>query len=267
MEFSALYARIMSMYDSAMKAGLKIPFVKIDREKFLKRKFWRKTTPIEYQKVLSDGPLAVFSLAEMKKITKREVRLHAIWVGALSFLLAIPSSGVLMWVAIALDFVQFQLFVFVALQKLLYLFGCKTILRENENFDKSADWVLLLISTVMIAKSQVIRAAKSAMGMAVKQGIQRFTVRMISKLMLLNVMKQVAKWMGVIVTRDMIAQSAEYVIPFLCALVSGVISLWLFFPMMRRLRCYLMEVVKKGDAIDDVMNLEKSMNEINQQNE
>lgn len=256
MEFSALYARIMSIYDSAMKAGLKIPFVKIDREKFLKRKFGRKTTPSDYQRILLDGPLSVFSLAEMEKITKREVRLHAIWVGVLSFLLAIPSSGVLMWVAIALDFVQFQLFVFVALQKLLYLFGCKTILRENENFDKSADWVLLLISTVMIAKSQVIRMVKSAMGMAVKQGIQRFTVRMISKFMLLNVIKQVAKWFGIIVTRDMIAQSAEYVIPFLCALVSGLISLWLFFPMMRRLRCYLLEVVKDGKTVDENMKFE-----------
>ncbi len=257
MEISALYARIMSLYDSAMKAGLKFPFVKIDREKFLKRKFGKKTTPEEFQKILDESPLAVLSLAEVEKITKREVRLHAIWVGVLSFLLAIPSSGLLMWAAIAVDFVQFQLFVFVVLQKLLYLFGCKTILRENENFDKSADWVLLLISTVMIAKNQVVRMAKSAMGVAVKQGIQRFTVRMISKLMVLNVMKQVAKWFGVIVTRDMIAQSAEYVIPFLCALVSGLISLWLFFPMMRRLRCYLMEMVKEGKTIDDKMKFEE----------
>ena len=97
---------------------------------------------------------------------------------------------------------------------------------------------------------------KSAMGMAVKQGIQRFTVRMISKFMLLNVIKQVAKWFGIIVTRDMIAQSAEYVIPFLCALVSGLISLWLFFPMMRRLRCYLLEVVKDGKTVDENMKFE-----------
>lgn len=70
------------------------------------------------------------------------------------------------------------------------------------------------------------------------------------------------KWMGVVVTREMIEHSMVYVVPAICAFISGLISLWLFLPMMHRLRSYLLELAMKGKRpIEGMLEEAKIMEE------
>ncbi len=244
--FSTLYEKAMSAYDTALKAGLKFPFVKVNKERFLRRKLGKTLSDEELDEALTGSPLTVCPLEKIEKMAKHEVWRHAFWVFLLSFVAAIPTSGWLMWLAIVLDFIQFQLFVFVILQKILYLYGCKNLRSGKDDIDGSADWMLLLVSTVMIGKHQAVRMAKSAMGVAAKQAVQRFALRMMTKMLTNNVVRQCAKWCGIVLTKEMVVGSLEYVVPFLCALISGLISLWLFLPMTKRLVQHLTQLAKDG---------------------
>ena len=252
--FSNAFSTAMAAYDSAMKRALCIPFVKVDKNRYLRRKLKNRLTDEELELVLNERPLSVLPMEEVKRMAKTEVRKHALIVTLLSTLSAVPQSGWLMWLGIAFDFIQFQVFVFVIMQKLLYLYGCKNLSSDNKNLSGSAEWILLLISTIMIGKHQVMRLAKSAAGMAVKQAIQRFAVRMLTKLMVFNVLRQCAKWFGIVLTKDMLVQGVSLMVPILCAIISGLISLWLFMPMTKRLQRHLTHLAEEGkDPMESVM--------------
>ncbi len=252
--FSNAFSTAMAAYDSAMKRALCIPFVKVDKNRYLRRKLKNRLTDEELELVLNERPLSVLPMEEVKRMAKTEVRKHALIVMLLSTLSAVPQSGWLMWLGIAFDFIQFQVFVFVIMQKLLYLYGCKNLSSDNKNLSGSAEWILLLISTIMIGKHQVMRLAKSAAGMAVKQAIQRFAVRMLTKLMVFNVLRQCAKWFGIVLTKDMLVQGVSLMVPILCAIISGLISLWLFMPMTKRLQRHLTHLAEEGkDPMESVM--------------
>lgn len=249
------YKRAMSFYDSCMKAGLKLPFIKVDKEPFLRRKF-AEYSEQEINQIIETRPLAVVPMDVIQIKAKREAWVYAWIVTLISTIVALPPEGILMWLGIVVDFLQFQLFVFIILQKLLYLYGCKSLTDENGKLNESSDWILLLISTVMIGKHQLVRMAKTAAGVAVKQAIQRFAVRMLTKLVVFNLLRQFAKWFGIVLTKDMIADSMEVIVPIICAIISGLISLWLFMPMTNRLRRHLSNLTEEGkDPVESVMEV------------
>jgi len=252
--FSKAFSSTMAAYDSVMKWALCIPFIKVDKNRYLRRKLKDRLTDEELELVLNERPLSVLSMDEVKHIARKEVRKHALIVTLLSTLSAVPQSGWLMWLGIAFDFIQFQVFVFVIMQKLLYLYGCKNLSSDSKNLSGSAEWILLLISTIMIGKHQVMRLAKSAAGMAVKQAIQRFAVRMLTKLMVFNTLRQCAKWFGIVLTKDMLVYGVSLMVPIICAIISGLISLWLFMPMTKRLQRHLTHLAEEGkDPMESVM--------------
>ena len=245
----------MSFYDKCMKAGLKLPFVRVDKENFLRRKFSDRSES-EIRRIIDEKPTSVVSLQEVQSKAHKEAWKYAWIVTFISFVVALPPDGFLMWLGIVVDFIQFQLFVFIILQKLLYLYGCKDLTGKDGGLDESTDWILLLISTIMIGKHQLARMAKTAAGVAVKQTIQRFAVRMLTKLVVFNLLRQVAKWFGIVLTKDMIAENMELAVPVVCAIISGLISLWLFLPMTNRLQKHLTKLAEDGrDPVESAMEV------------
>ena len=254
MKVERIIKEFASVYDEAMKLGLMLPFVKIDRKRYLTKKFASKLSGNELQKVLTDGTLSVLSLNEIERLARTEIAKYASIVTILSILASIPQTGVGMIVAVVLDFIQFQFFVFVAMQKLLYLYGCKDLGGKQNSLKTSASAILIVISTVMIGKHQAVNFMKSATGVVVKQAIQRFSIRMFSKLMMLNAFRQAMKWLGIVVTKETIEAGMKMLVPVLCGFVSGLITLWLFLPMLNRL-CRHLKNLATGEMEISIENL------------
>lgn len=250
------YTKLLSAWDYILKLGLKLPFSRVDKERFLRRSFSNRVkNEEEMGRVLSEKPSAVFSQEVIDGVAVKEIRKHALCVTLLSILCALPQEGWLMWLLIAVDFIQFQIFVFVILQKMLYLYGCRSLFEEGTEDDKSMNMMLLIISVVMIGKHQVVRLAKSAAGMAAKQVVQRFAVRLMTRMVVMNFLRQMAKWFGIVLTKEMVVSSLEVIIPVICAVISGLISLWLFMPMVKRLHQHLQELSLEGkDPVEAVMD-------------
>ena len=242
------YNQLLSMWNSVLRLGLKMPFSKVDRERYLRRVFSKHVENEEQMAVvLNERPSAVFSDDLIERVVKKEIRRHAWWVTLVSLVCAIPPDGWLMWVLILVDFVQFQVFVFVILQKMLYIYGCKDLhAQDSLKEERSLDVMMLMISVVMIGKSQVRRLAKSAFGLAVKQVIQRFAARLMTRLVVLNFLRQMAKWFGIVLTKEMVVSGLSLLVPLICAVISGLISLWLFMPMVNKLHRHLRELSNEG---------------------
>lgn len=250
------YNRLLAMWNSVLRWGLRLPFSKVDRERYLRRVF-SKHVEGEGQMalLLNERPSAVLSDCLIEEVVRKEIHRHAFWVSLVSLVCAIPPDGWLMWVLILVDFVQFQVFVFIILQKMLYIYGCKELHAQDAlKEERSLDVMMLMISVVMIGKSQVRRLAKSAFGLAVKQVIQRFAARLMTRLVVLNFLRQLAKWFGIVLTKEMVISGLSMIVPLICALISGLISLWLFMPMVKKLHRHLRELSNEGkDPVEVTM--------------
>ncbi len=251
------YEKLLSAWNSILKLGLKLPFSKVDKEGYLRHIFRKRVeTDAQMETILAERPSSVLLEPQIEAIVSHEIRKHAFGVTFISFLCALPPDGWLMWLLIVVDFIQFQIFVFVILQKMLYIYGCRDLFMAEDASDKnkSMDLMMLIVSVVMIGKSQVMRMAKSAFGLAVKQVIQRFAVRLLTRMAVLNILRQLAKWFGIVLTKEMVISGLSLIVPLVCALISGLISLWLFMPMVKRLHRHLQELSEEGkDPVETVM--------------
>ena len=144
------YNRLLEMWNSVLRWGLKLPFSKVDRERYLRRVFSKHVADEAQMAVLLDErPSSVLPDCLIEKVVRKEIHRHAFWVSLISLVCAIPPDGWLMWVLILVDFVQFQVFVFVILQKMLYIYGCKDLhAQDSLKEERSLDVMMLMISVV-----------------------------------------------------------------------------------------------------------------------
>lgn len=79
------------------------------------------------------------------------------------------------------------------------------------------------------------KALKSAMAIPVVK------VDRVTKYAVYNVAKQVAKWIGIKLTKDGFAKSVSKIIPLIGAPISAGVTYWTFKPMANRLKKHLDE--------------------------
>lgn len=76
----------------------------------------------------------------------------------------------------------------------------------------------------------------SLLGMAVSTFIKRMAQKLIVRLFLLNVFKQVSKILGLTISKEAFDAGLDVAVAITCAIVCAVVSYLLFYPMMKRLQ-------------------------------
>ena len=180
-------------------------------------------------------------LIPRQEAAKKIIAKHALWVTLISAISAIPT-GWMMNPCFIIDIIQFQIHVFAVSQKLLYLYEDEEKLTEYSS--DTATQLMILMTPIMIVKQQFTRMLKSATGVVTKQVIQRFTIKALTQFSILNIVRQVAKWFGIVLTKETLLEGIDVAIIIICAIISGLISLWLFKPMANNLMKYLKEETK-----------------------
>ncbi|MCQ2219492.1 MAG: hypothetical protein MJZ33_13590 [Paludibacteraceae bacterium] len=229
----------LSLYDSIMKATLRLPFARLERDEYL-RSVLKHLPQDEIESSITTSPSDVMEAEKLSDLAKKEANKN-IWFATLtSFVTALPTNW-LMWPAIVIDLVLFQIQVFLISQKLLYLYGEKDLALSNLERKEKANRLMLIVSTIMIGKQKLSRAAKTATGMLVKQLIERYGTRLLSKFIIFNTLRQIAKWMGISFTKAMLLDSINLLIPITCAAISALVSYLLIAPMAKKLHKHLKE--------------------------
>jgi len=215
-----------SMWDKVLLTGLRLPFAVVDRDSYLKRVFKRAFNDC--------SPINTLPKSDVKTASNRAIKYHCIFVSALSFLLAIPQTGWPMYTACVIDFLQFQLVVFVLTQKLIFIYGNPKSEEHTEN-EVEGD---VLISLGNEAKhDQIIkRTMTSLLGMAVSTFIKRMAQKLIVRLFLLNVFKQFSRILGLTISKEAFDAGLDIAVAITCAIICAVVSYLLFYPMMKRLQ-------------------------------
>ena len=231
----------VEVWNKVMKAALAVPGVKVERDKFLIRELLNYNISKDVIKqAVVDRPSNVVSIDIINKIANSCINSHTTKVTAISAAAGLPG-GLILMATIPADLAQYYWHVFVLAQKLAYLYGFPDLRDKDGNLTDTACDMLTLFVGVMMGTSAANQAIRGiAKGLA-EQVAKRLPQQALTKTTWYPLVKNVAKWIGVKLTKDVTAKGVGKIIPVLSAVISGVLTLATFRPCAKRLQRKLQE--------------------------
>lgn len=230
----------VTIWNKVMGAALSMPGVKVDRDDFLKKELKNYCSPEQLNLAISSRPINGVSKEIIDRVANACINSHTTKVTTISAVAGIPG-GFAMAGTIPADMAQYYWHVFVLAQKLAYLYGFPDLRDENGNLTDTASDMLTLFVGVMMGASAANQAIKGLAKEFAKQVVKRLPQKALTKTMYYPIIKQIAKWIGVKLTKDTFAKGLGKVIPILGGVISGGLTLATFRPSAKRLQHKLQE--------------------------
>ncbi len=238
--------RSIDIWNKVLRAALDIPGARIDRVCFLKKEFSNKFPEQQTQNAISSTPAkAGIPKEQVDKIARGVIKFHLAKVTSISFLVGLPGGW---WMAgtIPADLAQFFYQAVQLAQKLAYLYGWPEFYGETEIDDETLFEITLFVGVMFGAEAANKVVAQLAERIST-QIVDRLPKAALTKYGLYNLAKQVAKWIGVKLTKQSASRIAAKIVPILGGFVSGGISYLTMKTMARRLRNHLASLPLAGE--------------------
>lgn len=232
--------KAVEIWNKVLKASLALPNSKINREQFLKKELSKKVSEEKLLRAIKETPAkAKIDKSIIDEIADGCIKWQTLQVTAISFVAGLPGGW---WMAgtIPADLAQFYWHTIQLVQKLIYIYGWPE-LYENED-EQIDDETLLRITIFIGVMFGASAAAKVVSELSEKLSIQVATQlpkKALTKYGFYNLAKQVAKWIGVKLTKTTFSRIASKLVPILGGFVSGGISFFSMKKMGKRLQKHL----------------------------
>ena len=224
-------------WDKVMNLALSMPMVKVDRNTFLMNEFSMYDNADQLR---DKRPIDLFDAEAIERAARGIINSHLAIATVASTAAGIPG-GLVMAATMPADIAQYYWHVLVVAQKLGYLYGWPDLLDDKGQITEGTRNVLTLFVGVMFGA----QAASKLVGEIAKrvslQAAKRLPQQALTKTMYYPVVKQVAKWIGVKMTKDTFGKSVGKAIPILGGVLSGAITAFSFKPMAEKLQKHLRE--------------------------
>lgn len=221
--------------------GLKAPGVRIDRAHFLQKEFQTKLPQAVIDDAIAYNPLhAGISLELINNIADEVIKYERTCVSGISAALGMPG-GIAMAATIPTDIAQYYGYMLRATQKLMYLYGFPAINMEEkgQTFDSETLNILIICLGVMYGAAGAGNALK-AMAKALAAGVEKQLLRRaLTKGTIYPIVKSVAKWFSVKMTKEVFAGFFKKAIPVVGGVIGGGITFLSFKPCCDKLKASL----------------------------
>lgn len=225
--------------------GFKTPGIKINREEFL-----RKELKLKYpQEVIDDAVKntpahAKIPAKEIDKIADNVIKNERLQVSGISAVLGVPG-GAAMAATIPADILQYYGYLLRATQELLYLYGFPQIdtQKDGEQLDSATMNLLILCMGTMYGVAE----AKNGLLVVSKmlaQGVKKKLLSMaLTKTTVYPIVKEVAQWFAINMTKEVFAQFFEKMIPVAGGVIGSGFTYLSFKPCCERLKKALQDTI------------------------
>lgn len=238
--------------DDVIIIALKIPGIKINREEFLKKEFSRYYSDKIVRDIIEKNPLyANIPIEIVDKIAKDVIQAERLCVSGISTALSIPG-GFAMVATLPTDIAQYYGYMIRTMQKLLYLYGFPEIdTTEGQLLDSATMNTLIICMGVMYGVAGANTALKS-MAKALGIGVEKKLINAaLTKGTIYPIVKSVAKWFNVRMTKEIFAGFFKKSIPVVGGVIGGGITYATFKPCCERLKNTLKDTrLSNPDAKD-----------------
>lgn len=221
--------------------GLKVPGIRIDRAQFLQAEFKTKLPQEVIDDAIAFNPLHAKIPSELiEKIADEVIKYERNCVSGISAALGMPG-GIAMAATIPADIAQYYGYMLRATQKLMYLYGFPAIDldEKDQKFDSETMNTLIICLGVMYGVAGANNALK-AMAKALATGVEKQLLRQaLTKGTIYPIVKSVAKWFGVRMTKQVFAGFFKKAIPVVGGVIGGGLTYVSFKPCCDKLRATL----------------------------
>ena len=221
--------------------GLKVPGIRIDRTAFLQKELQMKCTQEVVDDAIAHNPLhAKVPLDVIDKIADEVIKYERACVSGISTALGMPG-GVAMVATIPADIAQYYGYMLRTAQKLMYLYGFPEIDLEEKGqaLDTETMNVLIICMGVMYGAAGANNALK-AIAKALAAGVEKQLLRKaLTKGTIYPIVKSVAKWFSVKMTKEVFAGFFKKAIPVVGGVIGGGITFLSFKPCCDKLKASL----------------------------
>lgn len=224
--------------------GLRIPGIKINRSDFLKKEFSKQYTGEIVENIIKYNPAHEnISLDIIDKIADEVIQYERLCVSGISTALSAPG-GFAMVATLPTDIAQYYGYMLRATQKLLYLYGFPEIdIKEEQLLDSGTMNTLIICMGVMYGVAGANTALKS-MAKALGLGVEKKLINTaLTKGTIYPIVKSVAKWFNVRMTKEIFAGFFKKSIPVVGGLIGGGITYLSFKPCCEKLKDALHDTI------------------------
>ena len=244
--------------------GLRIPGIKIKREEFLRKELFKRYPQDVIDIAVAESPMkAKIPVKEIDKIADDVIKFERNFVSGISAALGVPG-GWAMVATIPADIAQYYGYLLRATQKLLYLYGFPEIdIEEEDNkFDDGTMNTLIICFGVMYGTAGANNALK-AMAKALGVGVEKQLLKKaLTKGTIYPIVKSVAKWFGVKMTKEVFAGFFKKAIPIVGGVLGGGITYLSFKPCCDKLKKSLQDTILSNPHYKPVLEDDMIINEI-----
>ena len=224
--------------------GLKIPGIKINRSEFLKKEFSKKYTGEVVENIIKFNPAHEnISLDVIDKIADDVIQYERLCVSGISTALSAPG-GFAMVATLPTDIAQYYGYMLRATQKLLYLYGFPEIdVKDEQLLDSGTMNTLIICMGVMYGVAGAKTALKS-MAKALGLGVEKKLIHTaLTKGTIYPIVRSVAKWFNVRMTKEIFAGFCKKSIPVVGGLIGGGLTYLSFKPCCEKLKDALHDTI------------------------
>ncbi len=236
---AAVYAKIKDIDlkpEDVISQAMKVPGIKIDRAKFLRKELSGKYPEEIVEFAIANNPAAAgITKEEILPFAKAVINYETNKTTAISFAAGIPG-GLAMLGSIPADILQYFGFMLRVLQELAYLYGFSEFeLNENEIPVDTMNELLIFLGAMMGVHEA--NAGIKVLGDAVAQNIaKRLAKKPLMNGAIFPIVKKVARFVGIRITKEIFATTVSKVVPVVGGVVSGGLTYASFKPCAIRLR-------------------------------
>lgn len=225
----------VSVEDILFKS-MKLPMVKINRERFLEKELKGKCTDKELQIALEHNPAyAGISIHTIDEIAKQIIKYETDKVSAISFAAGLPG-GWAMAGTIPADITQYFGFIFRVMQQLAYLYGFEQFnLDENDVNGETMDKVLIFLG-IMFGVQGANVGVRIIAGSATKKASKSLAQKALTKGTIYPIVKKIAKAVGVRMTKQIFANGVSKIVPVIGGIFTGGLTYFSFKPCAKKLQ-------------------------------
>ena len=247
--------------------GLRTPGIRVGREAFLRKELLKKYPQEIIEDAIARTPaLAGIKAEDIDTIADEVIKYERVCVSGISAALSAPG-GVAMAATIPADIAQYYGYMLRATQKLLYLYGFPEIdtAEKGQVFDTETINILIICLGVMYGAAGANNALK-VMAKGLAAGVEKKLLNTaLTKGAIYPVVKSVAKWFNVHMTKQVFAGFFKKAIPVVSGFIGGGITFLSFKPCCDKLKLSLQnthlsrpeQVVTIEEAILEIEELEE----------
>ncbi|MGN4696928.1 bacteriochlorophyll 4-vinyl reductase [Bacillus cereus group sp. MYBK185-1] len=201
--------------------AVKLPGVKVNRDEFLAKNFSENVSPNQLAEIIEKGPInANIDKKIINKVAKKVISNRTMKSSSVSFAAGVPG-GLAMAATIPADTAQFFGMALRLSQELGYIYGYEDFWDDDGLDVEKVNGDLVLFLGVMFGVGGATATIKVLSSQLSKEALKKLPNKALMKTFYYPIIKKIASYIGVKVTKDSFAKGISKVIPFVGGVVSG----------------------------------------------